>query len=258
MNAVSLTIILASLCLFVFAIFLASFFIFHNRKMIQNKDEIQRLELEKVKKTLVDSIQIQESERARIGADIHDDLGQTMSAMKLKINNLSDKKLTSTRDISQLKTMIDETIRSIRSLSHSLYPNTLEKYGLKTAIDELSNRIDSSEFHMVIQIDPVIDSLVFYTQINIYRIIQEFCNNSIKYSACSTINISIQKNENNLSVIVFDDGVGFDVSDKSNHGLGIRNMEMRATVINFKFDLFSNIGEGTKIVLSSIGTIDSL
>ena len=219
--------------------------------MIQNKDEIQRLELEKAKKILVDSIQIQESERARIGADIHDDLGPTMSAMKLKINNLSTNKPTSERDVNQLKMMIDETIKSVRSLSHSLYPNTLEKYGLKTALEELSNRFNSDSLKVITQIDPNIDRLDFYTKINLYRILQEFCNNSIKYGQCSTINISIKKNENNIVINAFDDGIGFDTNDKTNHGIGLRNMEMRANAINYSFDLQSKVGDGTKIALSS-------
>lgn len=251
MSSTFLFIVLASLCLFAFSIFLASFFVFHNRKMIQNKDEIQRLELEKANKILVDSIQIQESERARIGADIHDDIGPTMSAMKLKINNLSSEKLTSPRDVSQLKMMIDETIKSVRSLSHSLYPNTLEKYGLKTAIEELANRINSKSLQMITRIEPSIDTLDFYTQINVYRILQEFCNNSIKYSKCSTINITIEKDENQIKIIAHDDGAGFDMDDKSNHGIGLRNMEMRANAIKFDFNLYSNIGNGTKIALSS-------
>jgi len=251
MNAGILSIIIASICLFVFAGFLASFFVFHNRKMIQNKDEIQRLELEKAKKILIDSIQIQESERARIGSDIHDDLGPTMSAIKLKINTLSSEKLTSERDVSQLKMMIDETIKSIRSLSHSLYPNTLEKYGLKTAIEELSNRFNTETLHVITQIDPAIDSIDFYTQINLYRILQEFCNNSLKYGKCTTINISIQKNETIFIITAFDDGVGFDMSNKSNHGIGLRNMEMRSNAINFEFELYSKLGGGTKIALYS-------
>lgn len=251
MSAEVFLIIVVSLCLFVFAIFLASFFVFHNRKMIQNKDEIQRLELEKAKKILIDSIQIQESERARIGSDIHDDLGPTMSAIKLKINNLSSEKPASERDVSQLKMMIDETIKSIRGLSHSLYPNTLEKYGLKTAIEELSNRVTGQELKIETEINPAIDELDFYTQINIYRILQEFCNNSIKYGKCTIINITIQKDKNDIIINAFDNGIGFDLEDKSNHGIGLRNMEMRAKAINFDFKLFSKSGDGTKITLSS-------
>lgn len=247
----ALTIILVSLSLFVFAAFVIFFIYYHNKKMIQNKDEIQRLELEKAKKILVDSIEIQETERSRIGSDIHDDLGPTMSAIKLKINNLSSKKPTSERDVSQLKMMIDETIKSIRSLSHSLYPNILEKYGLKTALEELANRLNSESLHVITHIDPVIDELDFYTQINIYRILQEFCNNSIKYGECTNINISIQKGEEAITINAIDDGVGFDTSDNANHGIGIKNMEMRAKAISFNFELASTIGQGTKIVLSS-------
>ena len=247
----ALTIILVSLSLFVFATFVIFFIYYHNKKMIQNKDEIQRLELEKAKKILVDSIEIQETERSRIGSDIHDDLGPTMSAIKLKINNLSSNKPASERDVSQLKMMIDETIKSIRSLSHSLYPNILEKYGLKTALEELANRLNSESLHVITHIDPAIDELDFYTQINIYRILQEFCNNSIKYGECTNINISVQKDEEAITINAIDDGVGFDTSDNANHGIGIKNMEMRAKAIGFNFELASSFGQGTKIVLSS-------
>jgi len=252
MNSGILIIILTSLCLFVFAIFFAGFIVFHNKKMIQNKDEVQRLELEKAKKILVDSIQIQEEERSRIGTDIHDDLGPTMSAIKLKINNISPEKPASEKDISQLKMMIAETIKSIRSLSHSLYPNTLEKYGLKIALEEMANRINSDELHIITKIDPSIDSLDFYTQINIYRILQEFCNNSIKYGNCSLITIAVRTPEGKIIITAFDDGVGFDTADNSNHGIGIRNMEMRANAINFDFELTSAVGDGTKIALTSL------
>jgi signal transduction histidine kinase len=251
MTAGILTIILGSISVFIFAVFLAGFFVFHNKKMIQNKDEVQRLELEKAKKILIYSIQIQEEERSRIGTDIHDDLGPTMSAIKLKINNLSSEKPASKRDVSQLKMMVAETIKSIRSLSHSLYPNTLEKYGLKIAIEELANRINSDKLHIITQIDPSIDALDFYTQINIYRILQEFCNNSIKYGNCSMITISIKTHEDKILITAYDDGVGFDTSDTSNHGIGLKNMEMRAKAINFKFKLTSEIDDGTKITLSS-------
>lgn len=251
MSAELLIIVLTSLILFTFGIFLASFLIIHNKKMIQNKDEIQRLELEKAKKILVDSIQIQESERARIGADIHDDLGPTMSAMKLKINNLSADKPTSERDVKQLKMMIDETIKAVRGLSHSLYPNTLEKYGLKTALEELAKRLHHAQLEFTTNIDPTIDTLDFYTKINLYRILQEFCNNSIKYSQCTSLSISITKEENKFRIQANDNGVGFQIDDTEQHGIGIRNMEMRAQAINFDYFLDSKVGDGTKIALSS-------
>ena len=251
MSATVISVILASLAIFVFAIFLASFFIFHNRKMIENKDEIQRLELEKAKKILVDSIEIQESERARIGADIHDDLGPTMSAMKLKINRLSVDKPNTERDLDQLKMMIDETIKSMRGISHSLYPSTLEKYGLKAAIEELAKRVNNSEFKIETSINPNVDEFSFHTKINLYRILQEFCNNSIKYSECSEIKIKIHEEDQITKVDVSDNGVGFDLNEKTNSGLGLRNMKMRAEAINYSFVLNSAPEKGTQILLES-------
>lgn len=254
MSSSILSVIIASFSLLLFGVFVAFMVVFYNKKMIQNKNKIQQLELEKAKKTLIDSIQVQEDERARIGSDIHDDLGPTLSAMKLKINKLSSEKLTTERDVSQLKMMVDETIKSVRSVSHSLYPNTLKKYGLKTAIEELANRVDSENLTIQTEIDPGIETLEFYAQINIYRILQEFCNNSIKYSGCSQIEIQIQNNNGAFAISATDNGRGFDTSDTSFHGIGIRNMEMRANAINYTFELISKIGAGTKIVLQPINS----
>ena len=252
MTPSEISIIIGSIGLLIFAIFLASFFVFHNKKMIENKDEIQRLELEKAKKILVDSIEIQESERARIGADIHDDLGPTMSAMKLKINRLSIEKPNTKRDLDQLKMMVDETIKSMRSISHSLYPSTLEKYGLKAAIEELSNRVKGEDLTINTEIVPEIDALDFHTRINLYRIIQEFCNNSIKYSKCSEIRINIHEQDKVFHVNASDNGTGFDLNEKTKSGLGLRNMKMRAEAINYNFALSSTPGQGTQIKLESI------
>ena len=247
------TIIIAAITtiiLITFGVFFVGFLIFHNKQMIQNRDEIQSLELEKAKKTLVDAIEIQEAERSRIGSDIHDDLGPTLSAVKLKINNLKSEDPKTQRNITQLKEMVDETIKSVRSLSHSLYPNTLEKYGLHNALTELAQRIDTNELKMNSSITEEVTKLTFYQQINLYRIIQEFCNNSIKYSGCSVITLDISKNTHSYIVDISDNGSGFN-RETNEGGLGLKNMKMRAEAINFEAEFTSEIGKGTTLKLTS-------
>lgn len=232
------------------AFFIIGVLVFHNRKMVQNRLIVQTLELEKAKKTLVNAIEIQESERSRIGADIHDDLGPTLSAIKLKINQLQIDDAFTSNKINQLKSMVDETIKSIRSISHSLYPNTLEKYGLISALNEMANRINGGHIKMVCNIDLSANDLTFYQQINLYRILQEFCNNSIKYSECNEIILDITSSNNFICIIIRDNGLGFDIK-KNEKGLGIRNMRMRADVIDFDLDFISTKNKGTQLKMKN-------
>jgi len=218
--------------------------------MIQNKAAIQKLELQKAQKTLINSIEIQEEERSRIGADIHDDLGPTLSTLKLKLNNLKSDKPITDRNLSQLKIMIEETIKSVRGISHSLYPNTLEKYGLKNAIEELSNRVENETLTLDLEIDEEVEQISYYRQIYLYRIIQEFCNNSFKYSNCTSIKIKIEYEKEILSTLLSDNGDGFQLEDQE-MGLGLKNMKMRADVLNLNFNFTTEVGHGTTLKLTT-------
>lgn len=251
MNSGILIVVLSSLILLLFSIFFIGFAIFHNRKMIANHKKVQQLEKEKSRKELVDAIQIQEKERQRIGADIHDDLGPTMIAIKLKLNRLSGKEAPKEKDLNQLTEMMEETILNVRGLSQSMYPSTLEKYGLVNALKEMGSRIQSAtDIKVEIEIEEGAEELGDDEKLNIYRIIQEFCNNSVKHSACKLLKINILEEKGLLKIEVSDDGNGFDLSADNGSGLGLRNMEMRARAINFSFDMSSN-SDGSHIFLSS-------
>jgi len=216
--------------------------------MVDNKTQIQQLEIEKAKRTLVQSIEIQEEERARIGADIHDDLGPTLSAIKLKVNHLKGTDPSQEKKILQLRSMVDETIKTVRGLSHSLYPGTLQNYGIINALQELASRITGDDVTATFKISKEIEALTFFQQINLYRIIQEFCNNSIKHSGCSEISLECSQHDGVFFVILTDNGDGFDF-DKEQLGLGLRNMTMRAESIDFSFTLGTKPGHGTSMTL---------
>lgn len=234
-----------------FSVFFIAFAIFHNRKMIANHEQVQRLEKEKSRKNLVNAIEIQETERARIGADIHDDLGPTMVAIKLKLGRFTEGIAPSEKDLDQLDEMIEETIMNVRGLSQSMYPNTLEKYGLVDAIKQMIGRIQSfSPITIIDKISPKIEDLSKVEQLSFFRILQEFCNNSIKHSGCDTIKIDILESKGDFTVKLSDNGKGFKKEDLVNPGIGLRNMEMRAKAIDYSFDLQSN-SEGSSILLKS-------
>lgn len=252
MNSGILVIVLCSVILLFFSGFFIVFAIFHNRKMIANHKKVQQLEKEKSRKELVNAIQIQEKERQRMGQDIHDDLGPTMIAIKLKLNRLSGEEAPKEKDLNQLTEMMEETITNVRGLSQSMYPSTLEKYGLINAIKEMGSRIQSAtNIKMEIEVSDKAEEMSEDEKLSIYRIIQEFCNNSVKHSKCELIIIDILEQDGSYTIAVSDNGKGFELTNDEGTGLGLRNMEMRAKAINFDFKMTSSPA-GSKIRLSSI------
>lgn len=255
MSTGAVVVILASITMVLFCMFFVGFAIFHNRKMIANHKKVQELEREKSRKNLINAIEIQEQERQRMGADIHDDLGPTMVAIKLKLSRLSEKTAPNEKDLAMLNEMVEETITNVRGLSQSMYPNTLERYGLVDAINEMAARMQSaSGVSMEHEINPKVEELSELEKLSIYRIVQEFCNNSLKHSQCDHIKIDILEQGGIYTVEIKDNGNGFSQHELTNPGLGLKNMEMRSKAINFDFDLQSD-SSGTKVILSSEGSL---
>ena len=88
-------------------------------------------------------------------------------------------------------------------------------------------------------------------EIILFRILQEFCNNSLKYSQAKNLNITVTFNFDKLEITAEDNGIGFDVNDIENHtGIGLLNMKSRGNLIGAQIDLVSSIDEGTKLYIS--------
>lgn len=224
------------------------FFVFHNKKMLQHKAKLAEIELARSKQNLIDTIEIQEKEMARLGMDLHDELGPTLSAVKLKINALGQTGIMKKEDLTQLRDMMDHTISNVRNLSHTLYPNTLSEFGLSDAIHELVKRIDSvSSIEFEVRIAKDTDALDFTTQLSLYRITQEFINNSIKHSGCSKLTIQVTVDQQGFLLLLADNGKGYLLDAKSNGGLGLKNMRMRSESIHAVFAVESAPGAGMTV-----------
>jgi signal transduction histidine kinase len=227
------------------------FFIFHNRKMIEHKTRLAEIELAKSKQDLKDSIEIQEKDMAKLGADLHDELGPTLSAVKLKINSISNGTPLQEHEIKQLRDMIDHTINNVRTLSHTLYPNTLKEFGLKDAIRELIKRISTiTPVSFTTHVDEGSGRLDFNTQLSLYRIIQEFINNSLRHSGCTAISVRLTLTPQEVNLELTDNGRGFNSEQILKDGLGIKNMRMRAESIQATFQLESEKNKGAVLRVS--------
>ncbi len=189
----------------------------------------------------------QENERQRVAKDLHDSVGQNILFIKNQL-------LSQTRNETQLMKTVDSALEEVRNISKNLYPNQLEKYGLTAAVDSLAEQVQAaSGIFVSSDMQGIDETLNKNVQINFYRIIQEFVNNSIKHAKATAIRITTELSDSEIKLIVQDNGIGFDKSileQKANTSFGLLNMEERIKMLKGKLDIESEIGKGTKSIFT--------
>ncbi|HXB07904.1 MAG TPA: ATP-binding protein [Puia sp.] len=239
---VSLVLFFGTIGMLALTIGLIVFIIFHQRKVIRYQLKLQRMEQDQQKLLLNASIRLQEEERQRIAADLHDDAGPLLATARLYLNeNLVNlDKTTQLQSIYNAKQIIDDTIQLIRNISHSLMPPTLKNFGLESAVNDLFQKISgsgsmnaSSRFH------DYRERLQAENELIIFRVIQELVNNILKHSNASFIHLTQNTSGDKFFIRLHHDGRGITQNDfnklnKSNVGLGLKNIQSRLKVLHGK------------------------
>ena len=235
---VSIVLFLGTLGMLVLVIGLILFIIFHQRRVIRYQQRLQDLEIEQQKMMLTASIKLQEEERQRLAADLHDDAGPLLATARLYLNEnlVNQDKNTQLQAIYQARQIIDDTIQLIRNISHSLMPPTLKNFGLESAVNDLFQKISgsgtinaSSRFH------DYSERLKPEKELVVFRIIQELVNNILKHSNSSFIHLTQNSHGDSFLLRIHHDGRGivqtdFEKLNKSNIGLGLKNISSRLRV----------------------------
>ena len=192
----------------------------------------------------------QEKERKRIAQNLHDDIGTSLSATGLLVSQIHkigtpEIQRTIIQISDNINTIIQETRRAINDLS----PSSLKTFGLFAVLEELSMLIHSSaNIKLEINSDIKESRLSNELELTLYRIIKEFCNNSIKHSQASKISLNIKIEQGNLlTVSIYDDGDGFNINTIKNEGHGLKNMESRVYLLGGTSKLSSELGVGTML-----------
>ena len=200
-------------------------------------------------------LHVQEDERRRIAKELHDGLGQTLSAIKLNYQNLANKAINPgyLADFNKLEKMLDNANAEVRSISHQMMPKELEQFGLIAAVDEML-RINLENTHLKYSFEHngVIDRIGNETELALFRVLQELVNNVIKHSKADMLNVQIIKHSGNVVLNVSDNGVGFDVDRYEKKGIGLLNIASRIDGIKGHLHYESTPGIGTTVTIRAV------
>ena len=227
--------------------------------------EIERLNevnfAEKMNQQKIISSQIienQENEQKRIAKDVHDGIGQMLTGLKYNLESIDFKHVEKAEaKVEQLKHQAEDIIKGVRTATFNLAPPELTDHGVVSAITKLTQELTKFTGKNIVlysktNFNQRLDSLV---EINIYRITQEAINNAIKYADSTHIIVTITHTEKMLSIVIDDNGKGFNpnkVEKKKNGdgGMGLTFMQERITYVNGRIFINSAPNKGTKVTLN--------
>lgn len=200
-------------------------------------------------------LEAEEKERERIARDLHDGVGQVMSAAKMNLSafesELVFKDESQKLSFEKVIHLIDEGCKEVRSVSHQMMPNALLKAGLASAIKEFIDKIDNRVLKVNLYSEGLNDRIDNNIEIVLYRIIQECVNNVIKHSGANQLDISLIKDGDGISVSIEDNGKGFNAKDKTKfEGIGLKNIASRIEFLKGTVEFDSTEGRGTMVAIN--------
>lgn len=224
-----------------------------------NEEKLTReIRVQKVRSSQI--IEAQEEERKRIARDMHDGIGQMLTALKFNLEALHlEVQNPLFSKIEGLKKLSSNLIKGVRIATFNLTPPELTDYGVSTAIAKLCHELGKFTNDNIYFENRTNFNQRFNTNIetNLYRITQESVNNAIKYAEANFILVTISHSKTLLSISIYDDGIGFDVANteqqvvsKKGTNKGLSFMKERVTYINGRLFVQSTKDEGTRITIN--------
>jgi signal transduction histidine kinase len=199
----------------------------------------------------------QESERQRIARDLHDETGQSLTAIGMGLRGLAGKVGGRNKDalttLHKLETLTADSLQELQRLMTDLRPSHLDDLGLSAALRWYSTKVqEHSSLHIRVDIHGEECDLDDAMKITIFRIFQESLNNIIKHAQATHVNIHVHYEAKNVRVSVFDNGIGFDRDEvqqrrASRPSLGLAGMEERAALLGGIVTVHSRAGYGTEV-----------
>jgi signal transduction histidine kinase len=223
-------------------------------KFLKRIDDIRR---ESETRVLQAIMQTEERERRQLAKDLHDGIGPLLSNIKMSVSALDKSQIIGFNRtvVDNISTLINESITALKYTSNNLSPHILDNFGLASAVNSFTeniNRLGKIE----ITFNNNVENTRFESQIetNLYRIICELFQNTVKHANASKVSLLVHFNEGKIIIQYFDDGIGFDPEDAIKmSGMGISNMKSRLKALNgeIEFKRIMPRGMMTSIVLKT-------
>lgn len=249
------TFVVVGMCFMVFLGLAMVFFASRAQKrFFEQRLKTHALELEHQRNLAQHNLLTQEEERRRIASHLHDDVGSKLGVLHLSFFRLQQVK-TDQNAYNQMANEIDNLIGGIlertRSISHELMPPAIEDFGLAEALREHCEQIQKTgavDIHFQCNIDRA-DIPNHDDELNLFRIVQELSNNTLKYAEAKKIDLQLSKTDAVRQLRYYDDGQGFDPARLSGRGLGLKNLENRVKLLNGSLKINTAPGRGVEVII---------
>jgi two-component system, NarL family, sensor kinase len=247
-------IIFSTLVALIFIIIIMVFIVFYLRRRDMHRKETQALTNAFKNELLSAKMEIQETTLQHFTREIHDNIGQKLAVARIYINRLEAAKTASgeKNELEEISKLMGDAIGDLRTIANTLNPEYITNLGLIKSLQNESERINQLQIvacTLHISGDKQ-DALGSQQELLLFRICQEFIQNSIKHAGCSEIIINLSFRESDLVMQLYDNGAGFDYSTvlNSSKGTGLKNMINRAKMLGSSIEMYSQ--KGTKLILT--------
>ncbi|MBI1879650.1 MAG: sensor histidine kinase, partial [Chloroflexi bacterium] len=219
---------------------------------VRKSTEFERMQAEKRLKQLTQRlITIQEAERKRISQDLHDDIGQSMTVLLLRLTAILNSAGSETKEIEPKLLDVIRTVELLmnhtRQLARQLHPPPLDSVPLPKALESLcSSFSQDAKLYVDFSSDKDLPPIPPLQATVLYRLVQEGLNNVVKYARATSVWINLDYIDGEVSLSLEDNGRGFDLNGIEN-GMGLRGLEERFRLLNGRFEIESTSEDGTRI-----------
>jgi signal transduction histidine kinase len=252
----TILIIIATIAMLVLASAIIFFVILYQKRVIYHQQELKRINDQKQLELIQASIQGEEEERTRIASELHDDVGATLSSIRLFLH-AAGKKDADVSILNTSKELLDESIQKIRNISHKLQPALLQQLGLQSSLESFAMMItNTGKIRVTYSTSVVLPRLHENTELSIYRITQELTNNIIRHANATTINIETLLQPNHLITTLVHNGKGLTEKMYQEHiykkgSIGLKNIVNRLKAIDAIIQFYQKEDGNFSIVINA-------
>ena len=217
------------------------------KKETQLHSEIMKQQDLKVKAVM----EAEENERQRIAQDLHDGIGQMMSAAKMNLSafesGMAEMKDDQKLNLERIISLVDDSCRELRTVSHIMMPNALLKNNLDMAIKDFVSKLSGRELEVHVYTERLDQRFESNLETMLYRVVQECVHNAIKHAQATTLDISMVRDKDGITGTIEDNGKGFDINSEDFDGIGLKNIQTRIAYLKGTVDIDSSPGRGTVV-----------